>query len=54
MSGKLKRGIMGVDKDMGGPRVRVSERIRDQDTYHISFGTWSTVTSNYTLGGERV
>ena len=30
---------MGVDKDMGGSRVRVSERIRDRITYHISFGT---------------
>lgn len=50
----MKWGIMGVDKDMGGPRVRVSERIRDQNTYHISFGTWSTVTSSYTLGEERV
>lgn len=25
-----------------------------QNTYHISFGSWSAINSNYTLGEERV
>lgn len=28
--------------------------VRRQNTYHISFGSWSTINSNYTLGEERV
>lgn len=46
--------VIGVDKDMNCHEVRASEGIKGQNTYHISFGTWSTINSNYTLGEERV
>ena len=29
-------------------------KVKRQNTYHISFGSWSTINSNYTLGEERV
>lgn len=49
-------GIMGVDKNMDSHGFRVSESIgvRGWNTYHISFGTWSTINSNDTLGEERL
>lgn len=47
---------MGVDKNMDSHGFRVSESIgvRGWNTYHISFGTWSTINSNDTLGEERL
>lgn len=39
-----------MDKNVEGH----GSRVRRETTYHISFGTWSTVNSNYTLGEDRV